>query len=40
MAGSCEYGSETSGLIKGWEFLDQLIDIKIFKKYAAPCNLN
>jgi hypothetical protein len=32
LAGSCEYGNEPSGCIKGGEFLDQLSDYQIFNK--------
>jgi hypothetical protein len=35
MAGSYEHGNETSGFIKGREFLDQLSDHK-FLKDSAP----
>jgi hypothetical protein len=39
VAGSCEHGNEPSGfMIKGGEFLDQLSDYYIFKKYYATCS--
>jgi hypothetical protein len=36
MAGSCGHGDELLGSIKGGEFLDQLIDYKLLRKYSAP----
>jgi hypothetical protein len=34
--GSCEHGNETSGYIKGGEFLDYLSDHQLFKYDSAP----
>jgi hypothetical protein len=34
--GSCEYGTEPSGSIKGREFLGQLGSYQLFKKNSAP----
>jgi hypothetical protein len=36
VAGSCEHGNETSGSIKGKEFLGQLSGCSIFKKGPVP----
>jgi hypothetical protein len=36
VAGSCEYGNELSGSIRGGEFLDQLCDYQLLKKDTAP----
>jgi hypothetical protein len=38
VVGSCEYGNESSGSIKGREFLDQLSDYQILTKDYAPCH--
>jgi hypothetical protein len=35
MAGSCEHDNEPSGIIKGWEFLDQLGNYQHLKKDFA-----
>jgi hypothetical protein len=32
----CEHGNETSGFIKGGEFLDQLSECKLLKRDSAP----
>jgi hypothetical protein len=34
---TCEYGNETSGSIKGGEFLEQLSDCQLLMKDSAPC---
>lgn len=39
MVGSCEHGNETSGFIKGKEFLDWLSDYQFLKKYALSSTL-
>jgi hypothetical protein len=36
VAGSCEYGNEPSGSIKGGEFLDWLSDYELLKMDSAP----
>jgi hypothetical protein len=36
MAGSCEDVNETSGFIKGGEFLDQTSYYQLLKKDSAP----
>jgi hypothetical protein len=36
LAVSCEHGNETSGSIKGGEFLDQLSDYWFLKKDSTP----
>jgi hypothetical protein len=35
VAGSCEYSSESSGSIKGGEFLKQLSDYQLLKDSAS-----
>jgi hypothetical protein len=35
VAGSCECGNESSYSIKDREFLDQVIDCQVFKKYSV-----
>jgi len=35
VAGSCEDGNESSGSIKGGQFLDLLFDYQLFKKGSA-----
>jgi hypothetical protein len=36
VAGSCEHGNESSGSIKGVEFLDYLSDYQLPNKDSAP----
>jgi hypothetical protein len=36
VASSCEHDHESSGSIKGGEFLDQLSDYQLFKKDSVP----
>jgi hypothetical protein len=36
VAGSCEYGNEPTGSIKGWEFLDWPGDYWVFEADSAP----
>jgi hypothetical protein len=36
VAGSCVYGNEPSGSIKGVEFFDMLNDYQLFKKDSGP----
>jgi len=36
VAGSCEHISESSGSIKGREYLDQLTYYRLLKKDSAP----
>jgi len=36
---SCENGNETSGSIKGREFLEHLSDYQLLKKDSAPWSL-
>jgi hypothetical protein len=38
VASSCEHGNETSGYIKGEEFLDKLSDCQLLKKDSVPCS--
>jgi hypothetical protein len=40
LAGSCEYGNEPFGSIKGGVFLDQLSDCQLLKKDSAACSYN
>jgi hypothetical protein len=35
VTGSCEHGNETSGSIKGEEFLEQLSDEQFFKDFST-----
>jgi hypothetical protein len=39
VAGSCEHRIETSGSIKGGEFLDYLSDYQLLKEDSAPWKL-
>jgi len=39
VADYCEHGNETSGFIKGGEFVDWLSDYKLPKKGSAPRSL-
>jgi hypothetical protein len=36
LAGSCDHGDEPLDFIKGLEFLHQLSDYQLLKKYSAP----
>jgi hypothetical protein len=33
----CEHDNETLGFIKGREFLDQLCNYQLLKRYFVPC---
>lgn len=35
MADSCEQGNESLGIIKGVEFLNQLMDYQLLNEYSA-----
>jgi hypothetical protein len=38
VAGSCEYGNERSGSMKGGEFLDELSEYQLLKKNTGLWN--